>query len=160
MKAALALFSRKGFEETSVEEICLAAGYSKGGFYFHFSGKDDLLAQILDGAADFADGRRSGPLAAELWAQAGRNESVRGHLSSRYETRRRSLLPETLAAGETRTNASRFVDLLLLLEAGLRVQQQFAPSSADEAQDLVDSLFAALVKPSMQRTRRAAGAGR
>ena len=163
MKAALGLFSRKGFEDTSVEEICLAAGYSKGGFYFHFSGKDDLLAQILDGATDIADGRGSGALAAELWAQTTRNESVRGRLSERYDTHRRSLLRDALAAGETRTNASRLLNLLLLLDAGLRVQQRFAPSSAGEAQDLVDTLFAALVEPSMesrQRIRRVAGAGR
>ena len=39
LEAALRVLSRKGFEGTSVEDICRAAGYSKGGFYFHFRGK-------------------------------------------------------------------------------------------------------------------------
>ncbi|MCR4428628.1 MAG: TetR/AcrR family transcriptional regulator [Caldiserica bacterium] len=42
------LFSRKGYEEVSVEEICRQAGVSKGGFYHHFSSKEELFLELLD----------------------------------------------------------------------------------------------------------------
>jgi len=162
-KAALLLFSRKGFEDTSVEEICLAAGYSKGGFYFHFGGKDDLLLQIMDNAGLLVDAHRSGALVAELWAQAARKEAVRARLTQHHDARRRSVLQTAVTTAEDQGNATRLLDLLLLLDAGLRVQGRFPTSPGGEAQDLVDSLLAALSAPSTElarRSSRAAGAAR
>lgn len=46
LRAATALFAQKGFEGTSVREIVLAAGVTKGGLYHYFDSKDDLLHEI------------------------------------------------------------------------------------------------------------------
>ena len=155
----MAVFSRKGFENTSVEEICLAAGYSKGGFYFHFRGKDDLLAQILKRDVDFAGTEWLDALTADLWATAARNEAVRERLAERQESRCRELFNDALARGQDPTTTSRMPQLLLLLETGLRVQQRFSARSATEAQRFVDALVAALAAPAAEppeQGRRAA----
>ena len=45
---SLKLFSLNGFLSTSIQEILSAAQTSKGGFYNHFSSKEDLFYQVLD----------------------------------------------------------------------------------------------------------------
>ena len=47
LDAASGLFREKGFEAVSVAEVMKAAGLTHGGFYGHFSSKDDLIAQSL-----------------------------------------------------------------------------------------------------------------
>ena len=47
---SLKLFSLKGFLSTSIHDILDAAGTSKGGFYNHFSSKEDLFFQVLNEA--------------------------------------------------------------------------------------------------------------
>lgn len=44
---SLRLFSEKGFLNTSISDILQAADSSKGGFYNHFSSKDDLFYEVL-----------------------------------------------------------------------------------------------------------------
>ena len=44
---SLRLFSLKGFVNTSVTDIMDSANTSKGGFYNHFSSKEDLFFQVL-----------------------------------------------------------------------------------------------------------------
>jgi TetR/AcrR family transcriptional regulator, transcriptional repressor for nem operon len=44
MEAAFGLVRRQGLAATSVDEICAAAGVSKGAFFHHFKSKDDLAA--------------------------------------------------------------------------------------------------------------------
>ncbi|BCH20998.1 TetR/AcrR family transcriptional regulator [Mesorhizobium sp. L-8-3] len=41
------LFRDKGFDAVGVAEVMKAAGLTHGGFYGHFSSKDDLIAQSL-----------------------------------------------------------------------------------------------------------------
>lgn len=45
---ALLLFEEKGFHGVSINEIVMTAETSKGGFYHHFSSKDELLYVIHD----------------------------------------------------------------------------------------------------------------
>ncbi len=40
------LFFTKGFEATTVQDLMLAAGVSKGGFYHHFAAKEDVLEAV------------------------------------------------------------------------------------------------------------------
>jgi TetR/AcrR family transcriptional repressor of nem operon len=47
LDAASRLFREKGFDAVSVAEVMNAAGLTHGGFYGHFSSKDDLIAQTL-----------------------------------------------------------------------------------------------------------------
>jgi TetR/AcrR family transcriptional repressor of nem operon len=42
LDAALATFRRKGYAATTVDDICAATGLSKGSFFHHFKGKEDL----------------------------------------------------------------------------------------------------------------------
>lgn len=44
MEAAFTLVRQKGLSATSVDEICAAAGVSKGAFFHHFKSKEDLAA--------------------------------------------------------------------------------------------------------------------
>lgn len=47
LEAAMDLMARQGFSRTTLDEIAAAAGVSKGAIYWHFKGKDDLLAAII-----------------------------------------------------------------------------------------------------------------
>lgn len=46
--AATQLFSEKGFDKTSMNEICEAAEVSKGLVYHHFKSKDEILKEIFE----------------------------------------------------------------------------------------------------------------
>src|SRR3954469_22188242 len=46
VREAQRLWQTQGFEETTVGEICDAAGVSKGTFYFYFPHKEDLLIEL------------------------------------------------------------------------------------------------------------------
>ncbi|MER7606802.1 TetR/AcrR family transcriptional regulator [Nocardioides sp. NPDC127503] len=46
LAAALELFAEKGFESTSVQDVVVAAGVTKGAMYHYFSSKEDLLYEI------------------------------------------------------------------------------------------------------------------
>jgi len=48
LKSAEACFSKTGFDAASVDNICKHANLSKGGFYHHFSSKQDLVIELLN----------------------------------------------------------------------------------------------------------------
>ncbi len=50
LKTASKLFSERGYESVSVQDICSACGISKGGLYHHFPGKIEIFQGILDTA--------------------------------------------------------------------------------------------------------------
>jgi len=47
LESARRLFNRKGYSGVSIEEIMSHAGLTHGGFYRHFSGKDELYAAAV-----------------------------------------------------------------------------------------------------------------
>lgn len=60
LNAASQLFRAKGFDGVTVAQVMRRAGLTHGGFYGHFSSKDDLIAQTLvhcltDGSAEHLD---------------------------------------------------------------------------------------------------------
>lgn len=55
MDSAIKLFSARGFNAASVDDICEAAGISKGAFYHHFETKQALFIALLDGWLQIID---------------------------------------------------------------------------------------------------------
>ncbi len=56
IKAALELFSEKGFENTTTDEIADAARLSKGLLYFYFDSKEDIFVSVLrDGMSKLSE---------------------------------------------------------------------------------------------------------
>lgn len=55
MESAIKLFSSRGYNASSVDEICKDAGISKGAFYHHFESKQMLFLALLDGWLQFID---------------------------------------------------------------------------------------------------------
>jgi len=49
IETAIKLFSTRGFNAASVDDICKDAGISKGAFYHHFESKQALFLALLDG---------------------------------------------------------------------------------------------------------------
>jgi len=49
---AMRLFSKKGFERTSVREIAEACGIAKGSIYDYFATKEDILIELVHRALD------------------------------------------------------------------------------------------------------------
>ena len=48
LNAALELFLRKGFEETSVHDIVNKIGVAQGTFYYYFKSKEDVVDSIIE----------------------------------------------------------------------------------------------------------------
>ena len=48
LDAALKVIREKGYAATRVEDVCAAAGLTKGSFFYHFSTKEDLALAAVD----------------------------------------------------------------------------------------------------------------
>lgn len=48
MSTALSLFAKQGFKDTTIQQIAEHSNISKGGFYNHFSSKQDLLLEMIE----------------------------------------------------------------------------------------------------------------
>ena len=127
VKAAAKVFSRRGYEKASLDEVAEEAGFTKGAVYSNFKGKEDLFLATIDahfeerlqsikrvmqeepdeqGTAhaagmDFMDklNRGSGYFALffEFWAYAQRNPAVKRKFLPRVQ-RFRSALAELFEA--------------------------------------------------------------
>lgn len=85
LNAAEKLFCQQGYEKTSVQDILSETGMSKGGFYHHFSGKDEVLSGLCIRRAE-----RANAYTAEALQQAGSpvgriNAVLRGFMPLRRE---------------------------------------------------------------------------
>jgi AcrR family transcriptional regulator len=49
IESAIKLFSNRGYNAASVDDICAEASISKGAFYHHFESKQALFLALLDG---------------------------------------------------------------------------------------------------------------
>ncbi|MDO5677959.1 MAG: helix-turn-helix domain-containing protein [Propionibacteriaceae bacterium] len=52
VEAAIVEFGRNGIDATSVEQLCEAAGFTRGAFYSNFTSKDDLCIEIARQTAE------------------------------------------------------------------------------------------------------------
>ena len=121
MTAASKVFTCKGMQEASIDEVAEEAGYTKGAFYANFKSKEELYLAMLDesfeerireveaafasdeeapeqarhAAADYARAMRADPnhlrLFFEYANQALRSESFREELITRFTTLRERL---------------------------------------------------------------------
>ena len=48
LKTAIRLLSQHGFASVSMNDVVRESGVSKGGVYWHFKNKDDLVLAVLD----------------------------------------------------------------------------------------------------------------
>jgi TetR/AcrR family transcriptional repressor of nem operon len=71
---AARLFRLRGYEATTIDDVMLAAGMTRGAFYAHFKSKDDLFAEVL---------RTSHGLLRLLRGRTGENPRALGHEASR-----------------------------------------------------------------------------
>jgi AcrR family transcriptional regulator len=85
LKAAAAVFAARGFRDATVDEVAERAGYSKGAVYWHFDGKDDLFAALVDERVDrvtweMVELLESAPPGQDMGPEAGRRfvELLRG----------------------------------------------------------------------------------
>ncbi|MGC0335640.1 TetR/AcrR family transcriptional regulator [Streptomyces sp. SLBN-8D4] len=63
LDAAFSVFAAKGFGRVSIEEVCEAAGYSRGAFYSNFGSLDELFFALYQQRADLIADQVSGALA-------------------------------------------------------------------------------------------------
>lgn len=63
LDAAFAVFAAKGFGRVSIEEVCEAAGYSRGAFYSNFDSLDELFFALYQQRADLIADQVAGALA-------------------------------------------------------------------------------------------------
>ncbi|GLX50828.1 TetR family transcriptional regulator [Streptomyces hygroscopicus subsp. hygroscopicus] len=61
--AAFRVFAAKGFGHVSIEEVCEAAGYSRGAFYSNFATLDELFFALYQERADLIAAQVAGALA-------------------------------------------------------------------------------------------------
>ncbi|GHB40377.1 TetR family transcriptional regulator [Streptomyces viridiviolaceus] len=65
LDAAFAVFAAKGFGHVSIEEVCQAAGYSRGAFYSNFDSLDELFFALYRERAELIAEQVSGALAVD-----------------------------------------------------------------------------------------------
>ncbi len=63
LDAAFSVFAAKGFGHVSIEEICEAAGYTRGAFYSNFAGLDELFFALYAERAELIAEQVAGALA-------------------------------------------------------------------------------------------------
>ncbi|MFE0676909.1 TetR/AcrR family transcriptional regulator [Streptomyces sp. NPDC058867] len=65
LDAAFEVFAAKGFGRVSIEEVCEAAGYSRGAFYSNFDSLDELFFALYRQRADLIAEQVAGALASD-----------------------------------------------------------------------------------------------
>jgi len=121
LEAAARVFSQRGFNGASVDDVAAAAGFTKGAVYAHFASKEELFLALLDRrleqdieqwgtigesqqgqatkdsttsrsfAGDLEQQRTWNMLLLEFLLYAMRNELVRNKLAARYQAVRRTI---------------------------------------------------------------------
>jgi AcrR family transcriptional regulator len=121
-RSALDLFTARGFERVTVEQICGAADVAKGTFFLHFSSKAALLVEWNRELAAELAGRLRDPRDSALAQYRTLVEELGEHWSRRPDTTR-ALLHELLAVRSSETAAPEH-DLRDLVEAVVRRGQE------------------------------------
>lgn len=64
LDAAFRVFAAKGFGQTRIDDVCAAAGYTRGAFYSNFASLDELFFALYDERATIIAGQVADALAA------------------------------------------------------------------------------------------------
>ena len=130
LTAAMMLFQEKGFFATTIAEITERAGYAKGSLYRHWTGKDEMVLQIIE--RKLADYRRA---RSERLAKARSLEDV---LDAVWD------FLDTIIEDESWSRVFLEFTVHASRDAGLRARL------AESAYRLSDEMFAGLVRDFVQ----------
>lgn len=81
-----------GVEQTSLAELALAGGLTKGAVYWHFPSKEALVSAVIEHVA--LEGEPSAPVWVPLWAAARRDEALASTRQARRAALEAQLGPE------------------------------------------------------------------
>jgi AcrR family transcriptional regulator len=129
VQAALTVFALKGYAAASMDDLCLAAGCSKGGLYHHFPTKSAVLGGVVDrltsrgallppfpGAGDGSMPPQAlGRILIEIWTEAARDETLRSRLRAGYEAQLDQKLQDPVRTDAGLTTILRIGTLIQLL---------------------------------------------
>ena len=148
VEAAIEQFAARGIDATSVEQICEAAGFSRGAFYSNFSSKDDLCTAMIQQFQDRLLNELS-TMVAEIPSDAETSEQLALVLDKIAALI--SPTPQmTLALLEIKLRAHRNPELNQRLIAA---DQEILPQQIAFIENLVNSLGVKLVLPTDQVLR-------
>lgn len=123
ISAAQTLFSKKGMDRPSLDEICAEAGVTRGAFYVHFEDRDALIAAVMDEVGKrFLDSLFAGAGAASI-AQAFAESMTTGAYPL---TKRGGVRPHQLLEACARSKAIRAKYGALVQDAIARLELQLA----------------------------------
>jgi AcrR family transcriptional regulator len=161
LKAAGAIFARRGYHAATLDEIAARAGVSKGALYYNFASKEDLFLALLadrlgEGPADLEEfasrlerDPRWAPLFFEFMAWSGRDARHRAQLRERFFRPARERTAALVTDGDEELAA-----VVNALVNGLLLERHFDPERVPA--DLVGRAIARLLQPaSSARTARA-----
>lgn len=179
LEAARTVFAERGYDAVTVDDIALAAGCSKGAYYFHFASKEEALLAVLDEwvrqrTARFeralapvpsptasnspgkallpTEGRhREGRLLLELWCQAERRPQARRRLAQAYRSWHK-LLARALPRDQS-VVPERAAWAVLALHDGLLAQDALGIGPRAPLEERADALAALLTTERSGRMR-------
>ena len=155
LAAAMRLFARQGFHETTMPEICAEAGLSVGAVYSYFDSKKAIISALFEEGrrrtADLAD-HGQGPPAQRLRAFLGElerpgrelvdqvdvralaeaigDEQFRARYAENHAAFAAALAPLAKAAAvESNLDADALADLTAAVVVGMQVRKAIAPSA-------------------------------
>lgn len=148
VNAAAARIRRDGIPGVSVSELMNEAGLTHGGFYRHFSSRDDLVAEAVDAA--LAHGSRRTDAAARIGGIPALTAIIDGYLSQSHRDQPETgcavaALPADISRSEGRTRQAygrqvrRYIDVLVDMIPGAEPE-----TKQDEALLILAALVGAL----------------
>lgn len=81
IQSAAQIFRQKGYHATSMQDIADAVGLQKASLYHHVSGKQEILAAILDAALDTLIGELEAVIDSDLDARAKLRAAMQAYIS-------------------------------------------------------------------------------
>jgi AcrR family transcriptional regulator len=146
LRAAERVFTRRGFEAASIEDIAAEAGYTRGAFYAHFETKEDLFFAMFEERASRLFEELRGMLDKHS-GDSDRTRLFRGFYTSRIADQRWSILMLEFKLYAVRHGKRNLAERFRKLKDNLR-QSFFGPVMPPELQ--LDEEESALVRVGLE----------